>query len=218
MSIEFWLTFNNGEEKLRLPVNPPSITIESDHGFIDVQVSQLGEYTIIGERSLKGFSFSSFFPRYYHPSYCEYDGFPSPWEFVQTLERWRNTRRPMRLIVTKSPINIAVTMRSFTYDAERAGNIGDIFYDISFKEYRFINARKVEQTASSAKVKSASVRENTKATPTTVTVKKGDSLWKIAQKHLNNGSRWREIYELNKSVIGKNPDLIKPGQVLKLPK
>jgi nucleoid-associated protein YgaU len=28
---------------------------------------------------------------------------------------------------------------------------------------------------------------------------------------------WREIYELNKDVIGKNPDLIQPGMELNLP-
>jgi hypothetical protein len=30
-------------------------------------------------------------------------------------------------------------------------------------------------------------------------------------------NRWREIYDLNRNVIGPNPNLIHPGQVLKLP-
>jgi LysM repeat protein len=47
------------------------------------------------------------------------------------------------------------------------------------------------------------------------TVKKGDSLSKIAAALGLSG--WRELYELNKSVIGGNPDLIKPGQVLQVP-
>jgi len=29
---------------------------------------------------------------------------------------------------------------------------------------------------------------------------------------------WRQLYEANKDVVGSNPDLIKPGQVLKIPK
>ena len=45
----------------------------------------------------------------------------------------------------------------------------------------------------------------------------GDSLWKIASKQLGSGSRWTEIYELNKDTI-KSPKLIYVGQVLKLPK
>jgi nucleoid-associated protein YgaU len=44
----------------------------------------------------------------------------------------------------------------------------------------------------------------------------GDSLSKIAKKLLGSANRWREIHELNKDAI-KNPDLIRPGQVLKIP-
>ncbi len=46
------------------------------------------------------------------------------------------------------------------------------------------------------------------------TVKKGDSLWKIAQQKLGNPNRWVEIKTLN----GLQTDLIYVGQRLKLPK
>ena len=45
-------------------------------------------------------------------------------------------------------------------------------------------------------------------------VKAGDNLTKIGKKL---GKNWKEIYEANKGVIGNNPDLIKPGQVLQIP-
>lgn len=47
-------------------------------------------------------------------------------------------------------------------------------------------------------------------------VERGDSLWRIAQKVYGNGSRWREIYEMNKDVIGNDPNRIYVGQILKL--
>ncbi len=53
-----------------------------------------------------------------------------------------------------------------------------------------------------------------KPEPATVTVKGGDNLSKIAAA---NGTSWKAIYELNKDVIGGNPNLIRPGQVLKMP-
>lgn len=45
------------------------------------------------------------------------------------------------------------------------------------------------------------------------TVKSGDTLSGIANKY---GTTWQKLYEKNKSVIGNDPNLIKPGQVLKI--
>ena len=50
----------------------------------------------------------------------------------------------------------------------------------------------------------------------THTVVRGDCLWNIAKKYLGKGSRWNEIYQLNRDII-KNPDLIYAGQIIKLP-
>jgi len=50
------------------------------------------------------------------------------------------------------------------------------------------------------------------------TVRPGDSLSKIAKALMGDAKKWRQLYEANKDVVGSNPDLIKPGQVLKIPK
>lgn len=48
------------------------------------------------------------------------------------------------------------------------------------------------------------------------TVRKGDSLWKIAKEQLGSGTLWTELYEANKNRI-KDPNLIYAGQVLTIP-
>jgi len=44
----------------------------------------------------------------------------------------------------------------------------------------------------------------------------GDSLSKIAQRVYGDANKWRLIFEANTDQI-KNPDLIHPGQILKIP-
>ncbi|OFW64669.1 MAG: hypothetical protein A2135_04135 [Actinobacteria bacterium RBG_16_67_15] len=51
----------------------------------------------------------------------------------------------------------------------------------------------------------------------TYTVKKGDSLRKIAKKLYGDESKWKAIFEANQPLIRK-ADLIYPGQVLRIPK
>jgi LysM repeat protein len=47
-------------------------------------------------------------------------------------------------------------------------------------------------------------------------VNRGDTLWGVAARYLNDGPRWHEIYALNGSSI-TDPNLIIPGQRLRLP-
>jgi|JI81BgreenRNA_FD_contig_61_702946_length_623_multi_14_in_0_out_0_1 nucleoid-associated protein YgaU len=49
-------------------------------------------------------------------------------------------------------------------------------------------------------------------------VQPGDTLWGIAQEQLGNGALYMEIYNANKAVIGSNPDLIKVGMELVIPR
>ncbi len=57
-----------------------------------------------------------------------------------------------------------------------------------------------------------------------IVVKRGDNLWNIARDHLPPGASsveinqaWHRWYDANRQVIGDNPDLILPGQVLTPP-
>lgn len=57
--------------------------------------------------------------------------------------------------------------------------------------------------------------------PDTYVVRPGDSLWSIARAHPDaTGAvegRWRAIWRANRDVVGDDPDLILPGQALRLP-
>ena len=61
----------------------------------------------------------------------------------------------------------------------------------------------------------------TTAAPETYVVRDGDSLWSIALDHPGHATsvdqRWRAIWQANRDVVGDDPDLIIPGQALRLP-
>lgn len=220
--LQFWLTFNNSEYELRLPVNPDQISLTFEHGVEDFTLAQLGDYSIIGKRKATGLSFSSFFPARFAESYCEYEEIPNPWEAIALLKEWQTSGRPMRVLITGTPINMAVTLRTLTIEAEKGGEPGDIYFSAEFREYFFLKIRKVSDlNKGNATSGSGTKRTNTKAqTVTSYVVKKGDSLWKIAARSdiYGNGDQWRKIYSANKKTIGANPNLIYPGQKLVIPR
>jgi nucleoid-associated protein YgaU len=49
------------------------------------------------------------------------------------------------------------------------------------------------------------------------TIVSGDNLSKIAKRYYGNANKYPVIFEANREVI-KNPDLIYPGQVIRIPK
>ena len=57
------------------------------------------------------------------------------------------------------------------------------------------------------------IKQEMNINPTNYVVKKGDTLSSIASRYKTS---CKKIYEKNKNIIGKNPDKIKPGQVLSI--
>lgn len=58
--------------------------------------------------------------------------------------------------------------------------------------------------------------------PGWIVVKPGDSLWLLAERHLGDALRWRDIFELNVGQLAtggtlRDPNLIHPGWRLRLP-
>lgn len=214
----YQISFNNMKEKIKLPVNPPDLSVSGGGtSFTDNTVIKGGERTVIGDTQLKVVSFSSFFPRDYDATYCSYAKIPKPWDAVKKIEKWRKSGKPVKLLITGTNINMYCTIRKFDYK-EKGGEPGDVYFDLEFKEFKFIKIREIVQDNSKAlgKTTSTSGRPNTQSSQKTYTVVSGDSLWKIATKFYGNGGRYTEIFNANSPPI-KNASLIYPGQTFVIP-
>ncbi|MBR9990168.1 MAG: LysM peptidoglycan-binding domain-containing protein [Gemmatimonadetes bacterium] len=82
--------------------------------------------------------------------------------------------------------------------------------------------RKEKKKADFSNVQSgSSTRPDASAPPTagssnSYTVKSGDTLSAIAKREYGDAGEWRRIFEANRDQLD-NPDLIHPGQELKIP-
>lgn len=210
--MEFWLSFNNFAEKLQLPVPPPEFRITTGNLNETVSIANLGDINLIGGEALTSIEISSFFPAK-ATSYTT-TSVPDPYKTVEQIEEWRKSRKPIRLIVTGTPINIACAIEYFSW-GERGGS-RDVDYSLSLKEYRFVQVKQVGPEKQIAGAVKKTERPDTKEVPKTYTVKPGDSLSLIAKKIYGEAGKWNDIFTANKSTIGNNPNLIKPGQVLQV--
>ncbi|MEF3313330.1 hypothetical protein PV433_31050 [Paenibacillus sp. GYB004] len=135
--ISIFLSINNNEEVIELPVIPPSLETASPYNNDSFDgLSQ--ELNLIGVRGLKLMEIESFFPVREYPFLRSKEMWGMA--YVEAIERWRDRRYPIRFIVANTDrngykINTAVTIDDFTY---RVGQSGDIEYTLSLREFPFV--------------------------------------------------------------------------------
>ena len=184
-----------------------------------MRVCGVGEVTVIQDSEAASIKFSSFFPKHYF-SGCDYKHIPDPLSAVNTILELKNSGKPVRFTITGGMnVSMYVTIDKFETE-EQGGDLETIHYSITLKEYREVTIRQIKVSVSTKKATISAPVSRTDTAPSggqTYTVVKGDCLWNISKKFYGSGAKYTIIYNANKSVIGGNPNLIYPGQVLTIP-
>lgn len=209
--MEIWL--KQGKTKFRFVVLPPEYELTSESNNTQVVINSLGEINLLGKRKLKTVSFSSFFPKQYNSSYCDYKNFPAPKESVKKIEKMKN-KGVLHLAMTNTPVNMDCTIESFVW-GENDGS-KDINFTLEFKEYRKpkIKGKKKKEKITKKVAFPITQRPVKEIADTIYTVKKNDDLCKIAKVVTGSSANWRAVYLQNKDLIGDNPKALFPGQRL----
>lgn len=221
--MDIYITEKETGTRIALAMLPEKVKHKGSAKFQSYDIINVGEVKLPRGTKLLQFSWSGTFPGASRTQYSfiKSHHWRSPKEMQSIFERWRKNGTPLVLMVTETWINHEVMVSDFT--GTPSGGNGDVSYDVTFVENKDIKI----YTTSELNIKPSARTNETGTTATrpepaaaaakTYTVKSGDCLWNIAKQFLGSGSRYTEIYELNKGVVGSNPNLIYPGQVLTLP-
>ena len=126
-------------EELTLPVTPWKYQVTTSQNNKVVDILDFGEALLFGNAKLKKLKFSCFFPnqeRHEGHKYLVGDNY-SPSECIDQIIKWKEAKKPVRVIITDSPVNLMMGIMDFNYH-EKDGT-RDIWYEISFNEYKDLN-------------------------------------------------------------------------------
>lgn len=211
-----------------MPITPSKVKVKINNQNETLTLISGEEINILKAAGLTDVSFGLLLPQVPYPFT---NGGTQPADYYLSLfERLKTAKEPFQWILNREKpngsrlfyTNLTVGMEDYqiTDDAEEGF---DITVTVSLKQYRHYGTKTVtiQPAPTPATKPTATVeppkRETSQAPKqSTYTVKSGDCLWNIAKKYLGDGSRYNEIYNLNKDKI-KNPNLIYAGQVLTLP-
>lgn len=211
-----------------MPITPSKVKVKINNQNETLTLINGEEINILKAAGLTDVSFDLLLPQVSYP--FTNGGAQSADYYLSLFERLKTSKQPFQWILNRSMpsgkrlfysnLTVGVEDYQITDDAEEGF---DISVTVSLKQYRHYGTKTVTiqpattQTTTPTATVEQPQRETTQAPKqSTYTVKSGDCLWNIAKKYLGDGSRYNEIYNLNKDKI-TNPNLIYAGQVLTLP-
>ena len=143
-------------------------------------------------------------------------------EFISRLQDLKESGDTFEFIVIRDSFdtNMDVTLEDYKVSDDVKEGL-DLLVSITMKEARhygtkIMNFAIVPEQPIPAAASPEPERPAARPQVKTHTVKSSDCLWNIAKKQLGDGSRWKEIHDLNRDKIS-NPNLIHPGLVLVMP-
>ena len=127
------VTLSCDNSSIVLPVTPESFGVQVKNNNSVANITNFGDYNMMGKTGLKSITISSFFPA---QDYNFSSGGDEPYELVNQIEEWRLSTKPLNLLIENSTIDFDCLIDSFEYK-EQDGT-GDVYFTLVLTEYRNI--------------------------------------------------------------------------------
>lgn len=195
--------------QFELAVNPPEISVTQDNKDKTIDLLNVGEINVPGKRGLIKVALAIFLPDKNSPFYT---GCP-PERIIQAVKKAKNGQKSLRIIISGSDVNTLFTVSSMN-EIYKEGQ-SDIYISWSFVELRDLNTGQVASFVRRYTDTGLCTRNTRRSVPKAVTVQSGDTLWNLARRYYDNGSRWKDIALANDLPLYE--DVPVPGMRLILP-
>lgn len=207
-----------------LPIAPSKLEIKINNANNSVNLINDGEINILKRAGLTDIDFDCILPQMNYPFAVYKSGFQPAEVFLNYFESLKVSLQPFQFIVSRVlpngkalfSTNMKVSLEDYKI-VEDVKEGFDVTVNVSLKQYKDYGTKIVNiSMASKASVEQSRSAESSPQA-SSYTVKKGDCLWNIAKRFYGSGAKYPIIYDANRSVVGGNPNLIYPGQVLTIP-
>lgn len=171
-----------------LDVNPREISVTQQNKDKTIDLLNVGEVNVKGNRGLIKTSLSTFLPA--SGSHFNRSG-TAPEEIVQAVRKAKNGKRPVRIVISGTDVNAKFSVSNM--EEKYVEGQEDIYINWSFTEDRELNMAAIASYTGRYTDTGLSARPEERSTPKSITLKQGDSLWNIACREYGDGSRWKDI-------------------------
>lgn len=219
MAIKFFFVYD--KTLFQLPVNPPELKVRSSGNNQTYETVKLGQVNILKDKKLTDITISSFFPSQLNAPWIVASSVlaQQPYYYINLLEQIRNNKETMRLVVADLGVNMQVSIEDFEYGYEAQNE--DVNFTLSLKEVRESTVKNMMFNADgSLSIASGFefTRKLSKVIPSSYILKYGDDLWTVASSVLGMGSKYTDIQKYNRLILGRDPNILTPGTILRIPK
>lgn len=217
-------------DKVELPITPSKLDTKINNNNKTMTLLNDGEINILKAPGLTEVSFDFMIPQVKYP-FSNVDLKDADY-YLEKLEKLKVNKKPFRFIVLRLTqgnkslfdTNMNVSLEDYTIKEEASNGI-DLVVSVKLKQYKNYSTKifqqeQVKVAAATADKKVVFIPAKEERPPSsnqpnnkTYTVKSGDCLWNICKQYLGDGSKYPEIAKSNNI---SNPNLIYPGQVIKL--
>lgn len=195
--------------KFDMAVNPKEVKISSGAKMKTLELLNMGEITVAGNRTIDRISISNtFLPSSGSPFY---KGTP-PETILALMKKCKDAPAPVRIIISGTDINKQFWIE--TMDETYKEGDRDPYVSWNFSEYRKTTVLPVASMANRRTGTGLNQRVSSQQVPKSVTVTKGTTLWGLAKKYYGDGNRWKEIQAANGGV---NERKLRIGSTLVIP-